>query len=252
MADSERQKEPVIPQDNTSAHINKDNISFANDHHGLFSGSNKRVFREDGKPEVTSIDLDESSGACETLTSRDVSNETRRKRPRRDFTYDEREKWPEFNSPCPVVDGKLDGTDVIHIDVNVTPRALSPADVTMTTKSKRPIGQAMQTNEDSSAKVSFPSPVVVTGNESRRRLERDATQLDQGDSDTLPAVESSSSDINKSAPSSQNCPKVDVVHTKDYDSPENDADSLRGEAYGHLLDKVRLNDIFVFFFFLRK
>ena len=78
LADSERQKEPVIPQDNASAHINKDNISFANDHHGLFSGSNKRAFREDGKPEVTSIDLDESSGACETLTSRDVSNETRK------------------------------------------------------------------------------------------------------------------------------------------------------------------------------
>ena len=91
-ADSETQKEPVIPQDNASAHINKDNISFAADHHGLFSGSNKRALREDGKPEVTPIDLDESSGACETLTSLDVSNETKRKCPRRDFAYDEREK----------------------------------------------------------------------------------------------------------------------------------------------------------------
>ena len=166
MADSERQKEPVIPQDNASAHINKDNISFANDHHGLFSGSKKRAFREDGKPEVTSIDLDESSGACETLTSRDVSNETRKKRPRRDFAYDEREKWPEFNSPCPVVDGtsvtgEIDGTDVIHIDVNVTPRANSSSPVDVTT-SKRPIGQAMQTDEDSSSKVSFPSLLAVT------------------------------------------------------------------------------------------
>lgn len=86
-------------------HINKDNISLVADHQRLFSGSNKRALREDAKPEVTSIDLDESSGACETLTSRDVSNETRRKRPRRDFTYDERDKWPEFNFPYPVVDG---------------------------------------------------------------------------------------------------------------------------------------------------
>jgi len=97
-ADSETQKEPVIPQDNARAHINKDNISFAADHHRLFSGSNKRALREDGKPEVTSIDFDESSGACETLTSRAVSNETGRKCPRRDFAYDEREKWPEFLS----------------------------------------------------------------------------------------------------------------------------------------------------------
>lgn len=106
----------------------------------------------------------------------------------------------------------------------------------------------MQTDEDSSSKISFPSLLAVTGNESRRRLERDATQLDQGDSDILPVVESSSSDMNKSAPSSQNCPKVDAVHMRDYDNPEDDAGSLRGEAYGHLHDKVRLNDIYVFFF----
>jgi len=43
--------------------------------------------------------------------------------------------------------------------------------------------------------------------------------------------------MNKSAPSSQNCPKVDAVHMRDYDNPEDDAGSLRGEAYGHLLDK---------------
>lgn len=147
------------------------------------------------------------------------------------------------------VTGKLDGTDVIHIDVNVTPttNSSSPVDVTMTTTSKRPIGQAMQTDEDSSSKIGFPSLVAVTGNESRRQLERDATQLHQGDSDILPAVESSSSDMNKSAPSSQNCPKVDAVHMKDYDNPEDDVGSLRRESYGHLLDKVRLNDIYVFF-----
>ena len=191
---------------------------------------------EDGKPEVT---------------SRDVSNETRSKRPRRDFAYDEREKWPEFNPSCPMVNGtsvtgKLDGSDVIHSDVNVTPRAKSssPLDVTMATTSQRPIGQAMQTDQSSSSEVSFPSLVVVTGNESRRGLERDATHLDQGDSDILPAVESSSSDTNESTPSSQNCPKVDAVHTKDYDNPEDDAGSLR--ASGHLLDKVRLNDIYLF------
>lgn len=47
----------------------------------IIISTNKRALREDGKPEVTSIDLDESSGACETLTSCDVGNETRRKRP---------------------------------------------------------------------------------------------------------------------------------------------------------------------------
>jgi len=79
------------------------------------------------------------------------------------------------------VTGKLDVTDVIHIDVNVTSttNSSSPVDVTMTTTSKRPIGQAMQTDEDSSSKISFPSLVAVTGNESRRRLERDAAQLGQ-------------------------------------------------------------------------
>ena len=96
--ESERHKEPVTHQDNTIAHINKDNILFAADHHGLFSGSNKHALRKDGKPEVTSIDFDESSGVCETLTSRDVNNETRRKRPRRDFAWDKREKRPKFNS----------------------------------------------------------------------------------------------------------------------------------------------------------
>jgi len=65
----------------------------------------------------------------------------------------------------------------------------------------------MQTDEDSSTKVNFTSPLVVTGNESRKRLEKDATQLDQGDRDILPAVASPSSDISKNAPSSQNCPK---------------------------------------------
>ena len=148
------------------------------------------------------------------------------------------------------VTGKLDGIDAIHIDVHVTPKAnsSSPVDITMTKSRKCTVGQAMQTDEDSSSKFSFPSLVAVTGNESRRRLERNATQRDQGDSDILPAVESPCSDINKSAPSSQNCPKVDAVHMKDYDNPENDAVSLTGEGYGHLPDKVRLNDINVFFF----
>ena len=124
-----------------------------------------------------------------------------------------------FNSSCSVVDGtsvtgKLDEADVIHIDVNVTPRARSssPVDVTMTTTSKRPIGQAIQTDKDSSSKVNFHSLVVVTGNKSRKRLERDVTQLDQGYRDILPTVESCSSAINKRAPSSQSCPKVDAVH----------------------------------------
>ena len=246
-ADSERQKEPVTPQNNASAHIHKDNIPFAADHHRLFSGSNKRALREDRKPEVIAIDLDESSGTCETLTSRDVGNETRKKRPRRDFADDEREKLLEFKSSCPVVDdksvtGKIDGIDVIHIDVheNPSPNSSSPVDVTMKTSSTRPIGQALQTAKDSRTKVDFPSPLAVTGNESRKRLEIDATQLDQGDSDT-PAVVSPSSGINKNAPSSQNCPKV-------ADNPEDDGGSLRGEAYGHLPDKVRLNDIYGFFF----
>ena len=148
------------------------------------------------------------------------------------------------------VTGKRDSAEVIHIHVNVTPRAKSssPVDVTMTTTSKRLIGQAMQTEEDSSSKVSFPSLVAVTGNKSRRRLERDVTQLGQGYSDTLPTVESSSSAINKSAPSRQRCPKVDAVHNnmKDYDNLE-DASSLTGEAYDHdLTDKVRLNGNCVF------
>ena len=238
-ADLKRQKESVATQDNASAHINRDKISFEADHHRLFSGSNKRALREDGKPEVISIDIDESSGACETtLTSRDVRNEIRRKRPRRDFAYDEREKWSELNSPGPAVDGafvtgKPDGIDVIQTDAHVIPRA----------SSKRPIGQAMQMDEDSSSTVSFPSLDAVSGNESRRRLARDATQPDQGDSDILPAVESPSSDIDKSAASSQNFPKVDAVHMSSYDNPEDDAASLRGDAFGNLPDRVRLNSI---------
>ena len=138
--------------------------------------------------------------------------------------------------------GKIDGIDVIHIDVHETPspNSSSPVDVTMKTSSTRPIGQALQTAKDSRTKVNFPSPLAVTGNESRKRLEIDATQLDQGDSD-IPAVVSPSSGINKNAPSSQNCPKV-------ADNPEDDGGSLRGEAYGHLPDKVRLNDIYGFFF----
>ena len=59
------------------------------------------------------------------------------------------------------VTGEIDGIDVIHIDVNVTPRANSSSPVDVTT-SKRLIGQAMQTDEDSSSEVSFPSLVAVT------------------------------------------------------------------------------------------
>ena len=103
------------------------------------------------------------------------------------------------------VTGKLDEADVIHIDVNVTPRARSssPVDVTVTTTSKPPIGQVIQTDKDSSSKVNFPSLAAVTGNKSRRRLERHVTQLDQGYSNMLPTVESCSSAINKRAPSSE-------------------------------------------------
>ena len=103
---------------------------------------------------------------------------------------------------------------VINRDVNETPRAQSssPVDVTVTTTSKPPIGQVIQTDKDSSSKVNFPSLAAVTGNKSRKRLERDVTQLDQGYRDILPTVESCSSAINKRAPSSQSCPKVDAVH----------------------------------------
>ena len=73
----ERQKELVIPQDNASALINKDNISFVADPHRLFSGSTKCTLHEHGKRKVTCIDLDESSYGCETLTSHNVTNETR-------------------------------------------------------------------------------------------------------------------------------------------------------------------------------
>lgn len=138
---------------------------------------------------------------------------------------------------------KLGGTDVIHVDLNVNPlrpNSSSSVDVTMTTTSKRPIGQAMQTDKDSSLEVSFPSLVAVTGNESRRRLERDATQRN-GDSDTFPDVESSSTNRNNSAAFSQNCPEVDAVHMKDYDNPDENAGSLKGEAHDHFPDKVRLN-----------
>lgn len=246
-ADSERHKEPVTPQDNASAHIHRDNISLAADQHRLFPDSNKRALREDCMPEVIAIDLDESCGTCETLISRDVRNETRRKRPRRDLPDDEREKLLEFNSSCPVVDdnsvtGKIDRIDVIHIDVHETPRPNSSS-----TRSSRPIGQMKI--QDSSAKVNFASSLAVTGTESRKRLEIDATQLHQGDSDILPAVDSPSSDINKNAPSSQNCPNEDTVHN----SSEDDASSFRGEAYGPLPNKVRLNDIsFLFQFFPKK
>ena len=96
-ADSKMQKEAVIPQDNASVHS-----SFAADHHVLLSGAKKHALQEDGKPEVTSIDVDESSGVCETHTPpHDVRNEFRRKRPRRDLAYDESEKWELYNSPCP-------------------------------------------------------------------------------------------------------------------------------------------------------
>jgi len=73
----------------------------------------------------------------------------------------------ELDSSCPVVDdtsvtGKIDGIDVIHVDVHETPRpnSSSPVDVTMTTRRARPIEQAMQTDEDSSTKVNFTSPLV--------------------------------------------------------------------------------------------
>ena len=197
-------------------------------------------------PEVIAIDLDESCGMCETLTSRDVRNETLRKRPRRDFADEEREKLLEFNSSCPVVDDnsvtrKIDCIDVIHIDVHETPRPNSSS-----TRSSHPIGQMKI--QDSSVKVNFASSLAVTGTESRKRLEIDATQLHQGDSDILPAVDSPSSDINKNAPSNQNCPKEDTVHN----SSEDEASSFRGEAYGPLPNKVRLNDISFYFNFFPK
>ena len=158
------------------------------------------------EPQVIPLDADESTGAPDAPTLPDVS--TRRKRPRRDFKYDETGKLKDLNSPSPVIDAKLDCKDFIQVDVDVMPSGISHSPVT---------GYVIPRDEDSCPKDNSLSPSAVT---------------------TRPEIKSSSTEINKSIASS-NCPQVDA----DHNNPEDNVVSLGVNACSQLLAKV-WNDMY--------